>query len=57
MNLPNPPGSPSLPRRPTGTSGATAELHAWHELRRQMEELHAQLHYLKLLLKLGVKAW
>lgn len=37
--------------------GAIADLQAWHELRQQMEQLNAQLHYLKLLIKLGVKAW
>lgn len=53
MNLPIPPNpSPLPPQRTT-----TAELQAWQELKQQMEELHAQLHYLKLLLKLGVNAW
>jgi hypothetical protein len=53
VNLPPPPQPSSLP--PEWTT--VAELQAWHELKQQMEELHAQLHYLKLLLKLGVKAW
>lgn len=44
-----------MPTSPTPQS--VAELQAWHELKQQMEELHAQLHYLKLLLKLGVNAW
>ena len=44
-----------LPMSPTSQS--VAELQAWHELKQQMEELHAQLHYLKLLVKLGVNAW
>jgi hypothetical protein len=53
LNLPLTPQPPSLPHQPT----SVAELQAWHELKDQMEQLHAQLHYLKLMLKLGVNAW
>ncbi len=53
MNQPIPPNPSPLQPHPV----AVADLLAWQELKRQMEELHAQLHYLKLLLKLGVNAW
>lgn len=53
LNQPHPPHpSPTSP-----SPQSVADLQAWHELKQQMEELHAQLHYLKLLLKLGVNAW
>lgn len=53
LNQPFPPSPPPMrPLEPT-----VADLQAWHELKLQMELLHAQLHYLKLLLKLGVNAW
>ncbi len=53
LNQPLPPNpSPLQPE-----AAAVAELQAWHDLKQQMEELHAQLHYLKLLLRLGVNAW
>jgi hypothetical protein len=53
LNLPTPPQPSSLPPQRTSVS----ELQAWHELKDQMELLHAQLLYLKLMLKLGVNAW
>ena len=57
MNTPSQPSSlPSspIPRSTTGTPyEATAR--ALLELRQEMEKLHAQLQYLKLLRKLGVR--
>jgi len=53
LNQPVPPQPSSLQPKPA----AVAELQAWHDLKQQMEELHAQLQYMKLLLRLGVNAW
>ena len=53
MNKP----APHDPSRSYPTPQAVTELQAWHELKLQMEVLHAQLQYLKLLLRLGVSAW
>jgi hypothetical protein len=50
VNLPTPPH----PKSPSPRETAVAKLRAWHDLKQQMEQLHAQLHYLKLLIKLGV---
>jgi hypothetical protein len=50
VNQPTPPHpEPVSPRE-----AAVASLRAWHELRQQMVQLHAQLHYLRLLVRLGV---
>ena len=50
VNVPPPPSPESLPPR----EAAVATLRAWQELRQQMEELHARLQYVRLLIKLGV---
>lgn len=50
VNLPTPPHSDPVPPQEV----LAAKLQAWRELKQQMEQLHAQLHYLKLMLKLGV---
>ncbi len=50
VNLPTPPPPEPLPR----IDASIAKLRAWQELQQQMEDLHARLQYLRLLLKLGV---
>lgn len=46
--------TPSRPSQPTDGSEADARVMACLELQREMQELHARLQYLKLLLKMGV---
>ena len=50
VNLPTPPHPEPLPH----VDASIAKLRAWQELQQQMEDLHARLQYLRLLLKLGV---
>ena len=54
----NTPSNPSQPSNPVPTHKGTpyeATARALLELREEMERLHAQLQYLKLLRKLGVR--
>jgi len=44
------------PSRRLAHDAATANLLAWQELQRQLEELHARLLYAKLMIRLGVRA-
>lgn len=48
MNLPNTPREP-LPI----TARAAQQLQQWEQLREQMRTLHAELEYLRLMLKMG----
>jgi len=51
----NPPTPPDTGPKPTlPTEADVARLRAWHELQAHMEDLHARLQYLRLMLKLGV---
>jgi hypothetical protein len=50
------PSTPPSPQPQPLSDAAFANLLAWHELQREMEELHARLQYLRLMLKLGVPA-
>ena len=50
MNHPHTPNPAPAPE----SRDAVANLRAWHELQQQMEELHAHLQYVKLMLKLRV---
>ena len=50
------PSTPPNPQPQPLSDAAFANLLAWHELQREMEELHAKLQYLRLMLKLGVAA-
>jgi hypothetical protein len=44
------------PRQPSpNSSDDTARVKAWIELRHELEQLHARLEYLRLMLKLGVR--
>lgn len=47
--------SPYTPRPHTGDQDFDEKTLVWLELKREMEQLHAQLEYLKLALKLGVR--
>jgi hypothetical protein len=42
------------PQQPS-SSNDTARVKAWIELRQELEQLHARLEYLRLMLKLGVR--
>lgn len=42
------------PEKPTPSDPAEAQMLAWTELRDQMQRLHAELEYLRLMLKLGL---
>lgn len=46
--------TPNSPRE-THDSPLDAKVQAWLELKREMEALHAQVEYVRLLLKLGVR--
>jgi hypothetical protein len=46
--------TPNTPREAPQSTDLDAKLHAWLELKREMESLHAQVEYVRLLLKLGV---
>jgi hypothetical protein len=50
MDTPDPRAPVPLPQ----TLASDAKMQAWLELRHELEQLHAQLQYLKLLQKLGV---
>jgi hypothetical protein len=50
MDTPNPRAPLPLPQ----SLASEAKMQAWLELRHELEQLHAQLQYLKLLQKLGV---
>jgi hypothetical protein len=47
---------PPRPSRRLARDAATANLLAWQDLQRQLEELHARLLYAKLMIRLGVRA-
>jgi hypothetical protein len=47
--------TPNTPRETRQGADQEAKLHAWLELKREMESLHAQVEYVRLLLKLGVR--
>ena len=46
--------TPDTPRE-TQNAQLKTKLEAWLELKREMEALHAQVEYVRLLLKLGVR--
>ncbi len=46
--------SDAKPEKPTQPCTAEAQMLAWTELRDQMQRLHAELEYLRLMLKLGL---
>jgi len=46
--------TPNTPREPQQSTELDAKIHAWLELKREMESLHAQVEYVRLMLKLGV---
>ena len=46
--------TPNNPRE-TQDAQLNAKVEAWLELKREMEALHAQVEYVRLLLKLGVR--
>jgi hypothetical protein len=47
--------TPDTPRETPPGADLGAKLHAWLDLKREMESLHAQVEYVRLLLKLGVR--
>jgi hypothetical protein len=49
-----PDANPDKPSQPNQPSTAEAQMQAWSELRDQMQRLHAELEYVRLMLKLGV---
>ena len=55
MNAPNPSHTPATPPRSTQPLAARAaqQLQNWEQLRDQLQALHAELEYLRLMLKLG----
>lgn len=46
--------TPPTPREPQPNAALEAKVNQWLELKREMEALHAQVEYVRLLLKLGV---
>jgi hypothetical protein len=48
--------SEDKPEKPTQPSTAEAQMQAWTDLRDQMQRLHAELEYVRLMLKLGLPA-
>jgi hypothetical protein len=46
--------TPETPREPQSNSAIEAKVNQWLELKREMEVLHAQVEYVRLLIKLGV---
>ena len=49
-----PMNTPHTPRDPQSNSALEAKVSQWLELKREMEALHAQVEYVRLLIKLGV---
>jgi hypothetical protein len=47
--------SPKPPRQSPDDKDFDAKTQAWLELKREMEQLHASVEYLRLILKMGVK--
>jgi hypothetical protein len=47
--------APNTPRKPPSDPDFEAKTRAWLELKREMEQLHANVEYLRLILKMGVK--
>jgi hypothetical protein len=46
--------TPDIPREPQSNAALEAKVNQWLELKREMEVLHAQVEYVRLLMKLGV---
>lgn len=46
--------TPDTPREPQSNAAIEAKVNQWLELKREMEVLHAQVEYVRLLIKLGV---
>ncbi len=46
--------TPHTPREPQQSTNLEAKALAWLELKREMQSLHAQIEYVRLLIKLGV---
>ena len=46
--------TPHTPREPQSSAAIEAKVSQWLELKREMETLHAQVEYVRLLIKLGV---
>jgi len=47
--------TPNTPREPQQSTHLEAKALAWLELKREMQSLHAQIEYVRLLIKLGVR--
>lgn len=47
--------APQAPRKQPADQDFDAKTRAWLELKREMEQLHASVEYLRLILKMGVK--
>ena len=46
--------TPPIPHTPEPGTDLAAKVNQWLELKREMETLHAQLEYVRLLVRLGV---